>query len=214
MSAFPIILSAPSGGGKTTIARGILAQRPDVGYSVSATTRQRRLGELDGVDYHFLTEATFERGRLAGEFAECAQVHGWWYGTLRREVKRVLGGGQHVMMDIDVQGARQFLKAFPESVLIFVLPPSVEVLVARLRARNTDSDESIERRLRSALHEIEAVSEYHYVVVNNELEAATGQVSAIIDAEMARATRVHGVEEKVAALLSELRRTISVNVEE
>jgi guanylate kinase len=164
------------------------------------------------VDYYFLPDDEFVRRRDAGEFAECAQVHGFWYGTLRREVDRVLSGKQHVMMDIDVQGARQFAEAFPDSVLIFVLPPSVEVLVARLRARKTESEESIERRLRSALGEIEAVSEYHYVVINDELDAATGRVSAIIDAEMARTARTHGVDDAVAALLAELRRTISSNV--
>lgn len=212
MNAFPIILSAPSGGGKTSIARGILARRADVGYSVSATTRARRPTETDGVDYHFLADAEFARRRAAGHFAETAQVHDRWYGTLREEVKRVLDSGKHVMMDIDVQGARQFRAAFPESVLIFVLPPSVDALVARLKARNTESDKSIDRRLRSAMGEIEAVSEYHYVVINDQLAAATDRVSAIIDAEGARATRTHGVDETVAALLAELRRTISASV--
>ena len=212
MSRFPIILSAPSGGGKTTIARKIMSMRIDVGYSVSATTRRRRPDETHAVDYYFLPDEEFTKRRAAGEFAESAQVHGFWYGTLRREVDRVLAGNQHVMMAIDVQGARQFHAAFPDSVLIFVLPPSVEVLVARLRARKTESDESIERRLKSALGEIEAVSDYHYVVINDELDAATEQVSAIIDAEMARTTRAHGVDDTVAALLAELRRTISSNV--
>ena len=212
MKPFPIILSAPSGGGKTTIARKVLSSRLDVGYSVSATTRKRRPDETHGVDYYFLPDEEFTRRREADEFAECAQVHGFWYGTLRREVERVLAGKQHVMMDIDVQGARQFAKAFPDSLLIFVLPPSVEVLIARLRARKTESEESIERRLKSALGEIEAVSEYHYVVVNDELEAATHRVSGIIDAEMARTSRAHGVDEAVAALLAELRQTISSNV--
>jgi guanylate kinase len=209
---FPIILSAPSGGGKTTIARKVLSSRVDVGYSVSATTRQRRPDETHGVDYYFLPDDEFTRRRDANEFAECAHVHGYWYGTLRREVDRVLGGKQHVMMDIDVQGARQFAKAYPDSLLIFVLPPSVEVLIARLRARKTESEESIERRLNSALGEIEAVSEYHYVVVNDEIEAATRRVSGIIDAEMARTARAHGVDDTVAALLADLRRTISSNV--
>lgn len=212
MSTFPVILSSPSGGGKTTIARKILSARSDVGYSVSATTRARRPHEVDGVDYHFLSPAEFEGRRAAGEFAESAEVHGHSYGTLRGEVERVLASGRHVLMVIDVQGARQFAMAFPESVLIFVLPPSVEVLVQRLRARKTESEESIERRLRGALREIEAVTDYHYVVINDELDAATQQVAAIIDAEAARVKRAHGVEEAVAALLAELRRAVSATV--
>src|SRR5690606_17584084 len=129
---FPLILSAPSGGGKTTIARELLQRRGDLGYSVSATTRPRREGEVDGRDYHFLTRTAFLERVEQGDFAEWAEVHGNLYGTLRSEVKRLLSSGRHVVMDIDVQGAEQFRRAFPDSVLVFLLPPSASILAARL----------------------------------------------------------------------------------
>lgn len=211
MTPFPVILSAPSGAGKTTIARALLASRKDVGYSVSATTRPRRPHERDGKDYHFLSEADFARRRESGEFAECAEVHGRWYGTLRSEVDGVLGAGKHVLMAIDVQGARQFAKAYPKSVRVFVLPPSVDVLIERLKARNTESGEMIDRRLRTARREIEAAGEYDYVVVNDQLSAVTHQVAAIIDAEMRGVPRPHGVDETTSALLADLRREIAAH---
>src|SRR3954447_18687795 len=157
MSPFPIILSSPSGGGKTTIAHRLLADRGDVGYSVSCTTRPPRDGEVQGKDYHFLSHEHFTRGRKAGEFAESAEVHGHLYGTLRAEVARVLSSGRHVIMDIDVQGAKQFVSAFPESVLIFILPPSAEVLIDRLKARGTENTKSLIRRFRSAKEELKAI---------------------------------------------------------
>jgi guanylate kinase len=209
---FPLILSAPSGAGKTTIARRVMELRNDVGLSVSATTRARRAHEVDGRDYVFLTDDEFRRRRAAGEFAECAEVHGRWYGTLRTAMEQVLASGRHVLMAIDVQGARACFRAFPNSVRVFVLPPSVEVMVARLRARNTESEDSIETRLQTALTEVEAVSEYDYVVVNDQLDTAAAQVSAIVEAEMARYTRAHGVDERVAAFISELRRGLPDHV--
>ena len=208
MSPFPIILSSPSGGGKTTIARILLERRSDVGYSVSCTTRSPRPGEADGRDYHFLGVAEFEAAREAGEFAEWAVVHGNLYGTLRREVRRVLEGGRHVIMDIDVQGALQFATAFPQSVLIFVLPPSAKVLLERLRARKSESRESLIRRMQGALEELRAVGRYHYVVVNDELERAVEQVSAIVDAESARNERLGEMDSLIMRLLDELRQEI------
>ena len=186
---FPVILSSPSGGGKTTIAHQLLATRTDVGYSVSATTRAPREGEVDGRDYHFRTPADFRRGQAAGEFAESAEVHGHLYGTLRAEVERVLSEGKHVIMDIDVQGTKQFVTAFPESVLIFILPPSAEALVERLSARGTEDPKSLIRRLRSAKDELKAIDLYPYVVVNDRIDSAVAAISSIIDAEGVKRSR-------------------------
>ena len=204
MSAFPVILSSPSGGGKTTIRRELLARREDLGYSVSCTTRAPRPGEVEGRDYYFLSRAEFERKRDRGEFAESAQVHGNMYGTLRSEVERVLGHGKHVIMDIDVQGAQQFTRAFPMSVTIFVLPPSADVLLERLRQRQTESKDELVRRLQSALQELQAVDLYQYIVVNDDLEKAVYNVAAIIDAEVSSRERVAGLRHQVSELVQRL----------
>ena len=207
-SPFPVILSAPSGGGKTRIARELLARREDVGYSVSCTTRLPRQGEVDGQDYFFLSHGEFMSRVERGEFAEWADVHGRLYGTLRREVERVLAGGQHVLMDIDVQGAEQFTAAFPDSVPVFILPPSAEVLVARLTQRKSEDASSLARRLRSALAELKAVGRYHYVVVNDDLEEAIASVSSIIDAESVRHERLRDLEAQVARLVVEMEKQL------
>ena len=204
MNPFPIILSAPSGGGKTTIARHLLERRNDVGYSVSCTTRAPRPREVDGRDYHFLTRDEFLRRRAAGDFAESAEVHGNLYGTLRSEIDRVLGRGQHVIMDIDVQGARQIREAFPTSVTVFVLPPSGEVLLERLRKRKTESPQQLVSRLNSALQELRAVEEYEYVVVNDDLDHAVQRVGAIVDAEVVSRERVSGLRQQVEQLIHRL----------
>ncbi len=202
MSGFPLILSSPSGGGKTTIARELLERRTDVGYSVSCTTRAPRKDEVDGRDYYFLSRLEFDASRAANAFAEAAEVHGEMYGTLRREVDRLLASGLHVVMDIDVQGARQLADAYPDSVLVFVLPPNADVLLDRLRARGTEDRESMERRLRSAASELKAVNMYQYVVVNDDLDHAVDAVSDIIDAEAARAVRIDDLAERVGAIVA------------
>jgi len=208
MNPFPLILSSPSGGGKTTIARMLLERRPDVGYSVSCTTRAPRPSERHGEDYYFVTRDEFEARRARGEFAESAVVHDHLYGTLRDEVERVLGAGKHVIMDIDVQGARQFLRAFPESVLVFLLPPAADVLIGRLRARQTEDDGKLLVRLRSAREELREVGTYQYVVVNDDLERAYSQVASIVDAETVRHRRVPLLDERVARLIDALDRQI------
>jgi guanylate kinase len=204
VNPFPLILSSPSGGGKTTIARELLKRRNDVGYSVSCTTRAARPGETEGTDYYFLTRDAFLAKRDAGEFAEFAEVHGRLYGTLKSEIDRVLSEGQHVIMDIDVQGARQIQRAFPTAVTVFVLPPSGEVLLDRLRARKSESPQQLVVRLHSALDELRAVDEYEYVVVNDELEQAVRRVGSILDAEVVSQARVAGLRQSVAALIRHL----------
>jgi guanylate kinase len=208
VNPFPVILSAPSGGGKTTIARELLSRRDDLGYSVSCTTRSPRPREVDGRDYYFLSRSDFARRRAHGEFAESAEVHGNLYGTLRTEVERVLAAGKHVIMDIDVQGATQFMRAFPQSVTIFVLPPSAEVLLERLRQRQTESREELAKRLLSALQELQSVEGYEYVVVNDDLEKAVHRVSAIIDAEVVSRERVDGLRYQVSQLIERLEEEI------
>ena len=208
MTAFPIILSAPSGGGKTTIAKALLSGRQDIGYSVSCTTRQPRPGEVQSKDYYFITRTEFLSKRERGEFAESAEVHGNLYGTLRSEVQRVLSSGKHVLMDIDVQGASQFTRAFPQTVTIFILPPSAEVLLERLKMRQTESKQQLADRLISALQELQSVDEYEYVVVNDNLDAAIKRIGSIIDAEVSSRERVVGLRAQVAQLIEQLEQEI------
>jgi guanylate kinase len=208
VSPFPVILSAPSGGGKTTIARMLLGRRPDLGYSVSCTTRAPRQGEVPGRDYYFMSRAEFIAKREQGAFAESAEVHGNLYGTLRAEVERVMNGGRHVVMDIDVQGAVQFVRAFPLSVTIFILPPSAEVLLERLRARKTESAAQLAARLQSALQELQQVAEYEYIVVNDDLERAVSSVESIIDAETVSRERVKNLRHQVGLLIERLEQEI------
>jgi guanylate kinase len=208
MNPFPLVLSAPSGGGKTTIAHLLLDRRTDVGYSISCTTRPPRTGEADGRDYFFLDREDFEVRRARGDFAESAEVHGNLYGTLRSEVARVLDAGRHVVMDIDVQGAWQFRGAFPESVLVFLLPPSLPSLLERLLGRGTEDPAQVLRRVRSAREELRAASGYHYVLVNDDLERAYASVSAVVDAETIRHERLPQLAEQIGGLVDELDRLI------
>jgi guanylate kinase len=205
---FPLVLSAPSGAGKTTIARLLLDRRDDVGYSVSCTTRSPRPGEVDGVDYHFLTRESFDAAVERGEFAEWAEVHGRMYGTLVREVKAVMDRGQHVMLDIDVQGARQVVQRFLDAVTIFVVPPSAEALVARLAGRNTETAEMLALRLQNAVRELEEARRYQHVVVNDNLEDAVARVGAIIDEETVKRERLPALGAEVDQVVGRIQQEL------
>ena len=206
----PIILSSPSGGGKTTIAHALLAARSDCGYSVSCTTRPPRPGEKNGRDYYFVSAEDFRERQRAKAFAESATVHGHLYGTLRAEVERVLASGRNVIMDIDVQGTRQFIEAFPDSLLIFILPPSSSALVERLEARGTEDIGALVRRFESAKAELKAIDLYQFVVVNDKLETAVAAVSDIIDGkgERFRRGKVGDLDRRVTELLDGIQRAI------
>ncbi len=192
---FPIVLSAPSGAGKTSVANEIFRRFPYIRFAVSLTTRGRRDGEVDSADYRFVTPEEFERARVAGELAEWAEVHGQLYGTPRDEIERALAEGYHVLLDVDVQGGSSLMRLYPDAVSIFLLPPSHGAMEARLRDRGTESDEAIARRLRQALHEIGCVDQYEYVIVNRELDKTVEVFSRIIHSEETRRVRRHNLEE-------------------
>jgi len=201
---FLLVLSAPSGGGKTTIAKNLLQARDDLAYSVSATTRPRREGERDGADYHFLTRDEFLRRVEAAEFLEWATYAGNLYGTLRSEIDRIIGRGRTAVLDIEIEGARQIRASFPNSLHVFVLPPSADVLIGRLTGRNTEPAEVIRERITRAADELAAVAEYDYAILNEDLVLAVLQVAAILDAEARRVVRQDGL----VAFIDRLRRDV------
>lgn len=178
-----VILSAPSGGGKTTITEALRARRQDVGYSVSATTRAPRPGEVNGKSYHFVTPAEFDRMVRAGEFLEWAEYAGNRYGTLKREVDAVLRSGRHVLLDIEVQGARQVWEQRPDPppIRIFILPPSGKGWLERLKGRDTETPESLARRAQWAIGEIQQVLDWDHIIINDDLERAVAEVNQIVD---------------------------------
>jgi guanylate kinase len=201
---FLVVLSSPSGGGKTSIARRLLEDRDDLGYSVSATTRAIRERERDGIDYHFLTKPEFSRRRDAGEFLEWATYGGHLYGTLRAEVERIFSSGRNAVLDIEIEGARQIRASFPNALHLFVIPPSAGVLVERLVGRNTDAAAAVRERIARAGDELAAVNEYDYVIVNDNLSHAVAQVKAILDAEALRVERQDALPGVVERLRREL----------
>ena len=175
------VVSGPSGAGKGTLVAQVRTQRPDLGLTVSATTRQPRPGEIDGVSYHFLTVEDFDARVQAGEFLEWANVHGNRYGTLVSEVTRNLEAGHSVILEIDVQGALNVRKVYPEAVLVFIEPPSMEVLEQRLRGRGTEDEASVKLRLADAAQEMELASAYDERIVNDELDAAVARLAAVLE---------------------------------
>lgn len=183
------VTSGPSGVGKSTLVRDALARIPDLAFSVSATTRQPRPGEQDGVQYHFVAPERFEALVAQRAFLEHATVYDRRYGTLRAPTEATLADGRSLLLDIDVQGARQVRTAMPESVHVYVLPPSVDALETRLRARGTDSDEVVRRRMALAADQLRGAAGYDYLVVNDDLEAATACFEGILLAELSRRER-------------------------
>jgi guanylate kinase len=180
------VITGPSGVGKGTLIRGLMERLDGLELSVSATTRAPRPGERDGVDYHFLTREEFDRRVAAGEFVEHADYAGRSYGTLRSELDERLRESTPVVLEIEVQGARQVRAAMPEAVQVFIAPPSLEALRARLIGRGTDDRAEVERRLRVAEQELQAQPEFGYVVVNDRLEDAITELTAIVARELAR----------------------------
>lgn len=186
---FVVVVSGPSGAGKSSFVAALLREGPEFAYSVSATTRPRRPHETDGREYFFLSREEFRRRVDAGEFVEWAEVHGDWYGTLRSQTDDAIRSGRNVLLDVDVQGGRAVRQVYRDGVFIFVLPPSMEALEARLRHRATDSEERIRLRLANARREIPMWREYDYAVVNDDLEVASRKVVAIVWAETCKTAR-------------------------
>lgn len=174
------VVSAPSGAGKSTICNAVLEQIPGLKYSVSYTTRGARGEEKDGIDYHFVSEDEFLSGIENGAWAEWAQVHGHYYGTSAVFIDETLGTGCDVLLDIDVQGARQLLRRYPDCITIFIMPPSAAALRERLLKRNTDSQAAIEQRLKNAEEEMAQKGTYRHIIVNDRLSEAIAALSAII----------------------------------
>ncbi len=188
MKSLAIALCAPSGTGKTTVARGLVAKRDDLVFSVSATTRPPRPGERSGVDYHFISRDEFQSMIDDGELLEWAEVHGELYGTPRANLDAAEQSRRKLLMDIDVQGARQVAQARPDTVTVFLLPPSTEAWLERLRQRGSESDEQLQRRLETAKGELLALEEFDYAVVNERLEDAISAVEAIIEGKRQRSS--------------------------
>ncbi|UCF79896.1 MAG: guanylate kinase [Candidatus Eiseniibacteriota bacterium] len=185
-----MVVSGPSGAGKTSLCQGVVRDCPEVVYSISATTRPPRKGEVDGRDYHFVDTEKFKAMIQAGELLEWAQVHDELYGTPVYSVRPFLSRGQAVIMDLDVQGGLSMKKVFPDGVFVFVVPPSFGVLEKRLRERKTEGEDVLKTRLRNAQEEMRYRKHYDYFVINDDLGKALGEVKSIIEAEKCRMSRL------------------------
>ncbi len=214
MTPFPLVLSSPSGGGKTTIARALLAARDDVGYSVSATSRAPRPGEVNGTDYFFVPRPEFQRRVDACEFVEWAEYGGELYGTLKSQLDAMLASGRHCVLDIEIHGARAVKALYKEAVLIFIVPPSAGELITRLGGAKGTRAGTLLKRLRRAVDELAHVADYDYVVLNEDRTQALADVSAILDAETSRPCRnpelleqMKGLGREIAALADTYEKT-------
>lgn len=204
----PVVLAAPSGAGKTTIARALVNGSKDFLFSLSATTRAPRAGERDGESYRFVSEEEFRQMIESGDLVEWAEVHGNLYGTLAKSLKLARDLGKHPILDIDVQGARQIREQIPEAVLIFILPPSAEGLRDRLSTRGTETKEQVRRRLLTARRELDDARHFDYVVVNEDLESAVARVRAVVETEGHRRSRALDFEGEIARIRSEIDRVL------
>jgi len=201
-----LVVSSPSGAGKTTLTRNLLEQEENVSLSISVTTRERRSSEIEGSHYHFISRRRFESMRDSDELLEWAEVHGNYYGTPREPVEKALSAGRDMLFDIDWQGTQQlYAKMRADVVSVFVLPPSAEELKHRLERRAEDSGDVILRRLRNAAQEIPHWNEYDYVLVNRDLDKSFARLRAILTAERLKRVQKPGLEKFVAKLLGDLR---------
>jgi guanylate kinase len=189
MSGNLFIVSAPSGAGKTSLVNGLLTQNKQIDLSVSYTTRDPRPGEVDGVDYRFVTREQFMQKAQHGDFLESAEVYGNLYGTSQSWISQENGKGRDILLEIDWQGAAQVRSKFPDSISIFILPPSLETLEARLKGRKQDSEEIIAKRLQAAREDISHVAEFDYVIINDKLDVALQQLNAVVVAATLRRNR-------------------------
>ena len=202
-----LVLSSPSGAGKTTLTRNLLEQEDNVSLSISVTTRERRPSEIDSVHYHFVSKRHFEAMRDGGELLEWAEVHGNFYGTPREPVEAALASGRDVLFDIDWQGTRQLLDKMRDDVVsVFVLPPSADELKARLERRAEDSQSIIAQRLQNAIEEISHWREYDYILVNRDLDKSFARLRAILTAERLKRVKMLDLERWVGQLLADLKK--------
>ncbi len=205
----PVVLSAPSGAGKTSIARALVKEIEDVVFSVSATTRPARDHEVDGVDYHFLSEADFRAMIEADELVEWAEVHGHLYGTSREALQAAREEGRFLILDVDVQGAMQMRDRVPDAVLVFVLPPSADALVERLTERGTEGEDNVTQRIENARGELEQASRFDYIVVNENLDHAINDVRSIVLAEGRRTDRAIDLSNAIRELQDRIDRLLA-----